>query len=60
MSQDKEAIIVLILGILFCFFILTASYSTDHSKIPLVAQWTDGVASVQYGLTLVDREVKQG
>ncbi len=60
MSQDKEAIIVLILGILFCLIIVAASYSTDHSKIPLVAQWTDGGASVQYGLTLVDREVKQG
>lgn len=60
MSQDKEAIIVLILGILFCLIIVTASYSTDHSKIPLVDQWTDGDASVQYGLTLVDREAKQG
>lgn len=60
MSQDKEAIIVLILGILFCLIIVTASYSTDNSKIPLVDQWTDGDASVQYGLTLVDREAKQG
>lgn len=39
---------------------MTASYSTDHSKIPLVDQWTDEGASVQYGLTLVDREAKQG
>jgi hypothetical protein len=60
MSQDKEAIIVLSLGILFGLIIVTASYSNDHSKIPLVALWTDGGASVLYGFTLVDREVKQG
>jgi hypothetical protein len=60
MSQDKEAMIVLILGILFCLIIMIASYSTDHSRIPLVDQWKDGGASIQYGLILVDREAKQG
>lgn len=59
MSQDKEAMIVLILGILFCLIIVIVSYSTDHSRIPLVDQWKDGGASIQYGLKLVDREAKQ-
>ena len=52
MSQDKEAMIVLALGILFCLFIVIASYSTDHSTIQLIDQWMDtGASSVQYGLT---------
>jgi hypothetical protein len=59
MSQDKEAMIVLILGILFCLIIVIASYSTDHSRTALVDQWKDGGASIQYGLKLVDRGAKQ-
>ncbi|MGH9951654.1 MAG: hypothetical protein ACRD5J_08525 [Nitrososphaeraceae archaeon] len=60
MSQDNEAMIVLILGILFCLIIMIASYSSDHSRISLVDQWKDEGASIQYGLILVDREAKQG
>ena len=52
MSQDKEAIIVLALGILFCIFIVIASYSMENSTIQLMDQWTDtGASSIQYGLT---------
>lgn len=52
MSQDKEAIIVLALGILFCLFIVIASYSMENSTIQLMDQWMDtGASSIQYGLT---------
>jgi hypothetical protein len=52
MSQDKEAMIVLALGILFCLIIVIASNSTDHSTIQLIDQWMGtGASSVQYGLT---------
>lgn len=56
MSQDKEAMIVLVLGILFCLIIIIASYSTDHSTIEIVDQWNDEGATVQYGLLLIDLE----
>ena len=52
MSQDKEAIIVLALGILFCLFIVIASYSMENSTIQLMDQCTDtGASSIHYGLT---------
>ena len=54
MSQDKEAMIVLALGILFCLMIIIASYSTDHSTIQIGDQWNDEWAAIQYGLILVD------
>ena len=54
MSQDKEAMIVLALGILFCLIIIIASYSTDHSTIQIGDQWNDEGAAIQYGLILVD------
>ncbi|MGA7368242.1 MAG: hypothetical protein WBX01_03870 [Nitrososphaeraceae archaeon] len=54
MSQDKEAMIVLALGILFCLIIISASYSTDHSASQIVDQWNDEGAAVQYGLILID------
>jgi hypothetical protein len=56
MSQDKEAMIVLVLGILFCLIIIIASYSTDHSTIEIVDQWNDEGATVQHGLLLIDLE----
>jgi hypothetical protein len=51
MSQDKEAIVVLALGILFCIMIIIASYFADHSTIQI-----DGYegAAIQYGLILAD------
>lgn len=56
MSQDKEAMIVLVLGILFCLIIIIASYSTDHSTIQIVDLWNDEGVAVQYGLILIDLE----
>jgi hypothetical protein len=56
MSQDKEAMIVLVLGILFCLIIIIASYSTDHSTIQIIDQLIDEGAAVQYGLILVGVE----
>ena len=53
MSQDKEAMLVLALGILFCLMIIIASYS-DHSTIQIGDQWNDEGAAIQYGLILVD------
>jgi len=57
MSQDKEAMIVLALGFLFCLIIVIASYSTDQSTIQLIDQWMDvGAAAIRYGLTVVGLE----
>jgi hypothetical protein len=39
MNQDIEAVIALVLGILFCLIIVTASNSTDDSTI--IDQWID-------------------
>ena len=57
MSQDKEAMIVLVLGILFCLIIVIASYSTNQSTFQLIDQWMDGgAAAIRYGLTVVGLE----
>ena len=57
MSQDKEAMIVLALGFLFCLIIVIESYSTDQSTIQLIDQWMDvGAAAIRYGLTVVGLE----
>jgi hypothetical protein len=39
MNQDIEAVIVLVLGILFCLIIVIASNSTDNST--MIDQWID-------------------
>ncbi|MGH9976646.1 MAG: hypothetical protein ACRD8Z_12560 [Nitrososphaeraceae archaeon] len=54
MSQDKEAIVVLALGILFCLMIIIASYFTDHSTIQIDGQWNYEGAAIQYGLIQAD------
>jgi hypothetical protein len=54
MNQDKEAMIVLALGILFCLIIIITSYSTDNSTSQIVDKWNDERASNQYGLFLID------
>lgn len=54
MNQDKEAMIVLALGILFCLIIIITSYSTDNSTSPIVDKWNGERASNQYGLFLID------
>ena len=35
MSQDSKALLVLVLGILFCLFIIFTSYSADHFASPM-------------------------
>jgi hypothetical protein len=52
MSQDKEAMIVLVLGIFFCLIIIITSYSMDHSKFHIVDQWNAEDAVFHYDLTL--------
>jgi hypothetical protein len=47
MSQDKEAMIMLMLGILFCLIIVVASYSTDGFAILIIGQWNERDAAVQ-------------
>jgi CHASE3 domain sensor protein len=47
MSQDKEAMIILVLGILFCLLIVIASYSTDRFTILMIDQWNEQNAAVQ-------------
>ena len=54
MNQDKEAMIVLALGILFCLIIIITSYSTDNSTSQIVDKWNGERASSQYGLFLID------
>jgi len=54
MNQDKEAMIVLALGILFCLIIIITSYSTDNSTNQLVDKWNGERTSSQYGLFLID------
>ncbi|MGE5661759.1 MAG: hypothetical protein ACM3X1_05875 [Ignavibacteriales bacterium] len=54
MNQDKEAMIVLALGILFCLIIIITSYSTDNSTSQIVDKWNGERASNQYGLFLID------
>jgi hypothetical protein len=54
MNQDKEAMIVLALGILFCLIIILTSYSTDNSTSQIVDKWNGERASNQYGLFLID------
>jgi preprotein translocase subunit SecG len=54
MNQDKEAMIVLALGILFCLIIIIISYSTDNSTSQIVDKWNGERASNQYGLFLID------
>jgi|GEM_PF-1147007 len=54
MNQDKEAMIVLALGILFCLIIIMTSYSTDNSTSQIVDKWNGERASNQYGLFLID------
>lgn len=53
MNQDKEAMIVLALGILFCLIIIITSYSTDNSS-QIIDKWNGERASNQYGLFLID------
>jgi|RhiMethySRZTD1v2_1073278.scaffolds.fasta_scaffold2018552_2 hypothetical protein len=60
MNQDKEAMIVLALGILFCLIIIIASSSTDRSTIQIGVQWNDEGAAVQYSLILINLGWKQG
>ena len=52
MNQDKEAMIVLALGILFCLIIIIVSFYVDQSTTRIFYQLNDGNAGVQYGLTL--------
>jgi CHASE3 domain sensor protein len=52
MSQDKEAMIILVLGILFCLLIVIASYSTDRFTILMIDQWNEQNAVVQNTLTV--------
>lgn len=54
MNQDKEAMIVLALGILFCLIIIITSYSTDNSTSQIVDKWNGERASNQYSLFLID------
>ena len=54
MNQDKEAMIVLALGILFCLIIIITSYSTDNSTSQIVDKWNGERVSNQYGLFLID------
>jgi len=54
MNQDKEAMIVLALGILFCLIIIITSYSTDNSTNQLVDKWNGERTSSQYRLFLID------
>ena len=54
MNQDKEAMLVLALGILFCLIIIIISYSTDNSTSQIVDKWNGERASNQYGLFLID------
>jgi hypothetical protein len=54
MNQDKEAMLVLALGILFCLIIIITSYSTDNSTSQIVDKWNGERASNQYGLFLID------
>jgi hypothetical protein len=52
MSQDKEAMIILVLGILFCLLIVIASYSTDRFTILIIDQWNEQNAAAQNTLTV--------
>lgn len=54
MNQDKEAMLVLALGILFCLIIIITSYATDNSTSQIVDKWNGERASNQYGLFLID------
>jgi hypothetical protein len=54
MNQDKEAMLVLALGILFCLIIIITSYSTDNSTSQIVDKWNGERGSNQYGLFLID------
>jgi uncharacterized membrane protein len=54
MNQDKEAMLVLVLGILFCLIIIITSYSTDNSTSQIVDKWNGERASNQYSLFLID------
>jgi hypothetical protein len=54
MNQDKEAMLVLALGILFCLIIIITSYSTDNSTSQIVDKWNGERASNQYSLFLID------
>jgi hypothetical protein len=58
MNQDKEAMIVLALGILFCLIIIIASNSKDNSASQIVNQSKDGKALIQYGLLLIDTKAE--
>jgi hypothetical protein len=35
MSPDSKGLLVLVLGILFCLFIIFTSYSADHFALPI-------------------------
>lgn len=54
MDQDKEAIVVLALGIFFCLMIIIASYFSYHSTIQIDYQWNEGRAAILYGSILAD------
>ena len=54
MNQNKEAMLVLALGILFCLIIIITSYSTDNSTSQIVDKWNGERASNQYSLFLID------
>jgi hypothetical protein len=58
MNQDKEAMIVLALGILFCLIIIIASYSTDNSTSQIVDNWNGERASIPYGSFLIDSKAE--
>ena len=47
MSQDKEAIIVLVFGILLCLIIVVASYSMNGFAILIIGKWNERDAEVQ-------------
>lgn len=52
MSQDKEAIIVLVFGILLCLIIVVASYSMNGFAILLIGQWNERDSAVQIATTV--------
>jgi hypothetical protein len=56
MNQDKEAVIVLALGILFCVIIIITSYSMDNSASQTDDQGNDEKALIQFGFLLIDSQ----
>jgi hypothetical protein len=52
MSQDKEAIIVLVFGILLCLIIVVSSYSMNGFAILIIGQWNERDSTVQGATTV--------